>query len=344
MLKRPLLFVATSVMAVILVGSIFWFTSLRHQFFVTKVVTPTPTPQPTATPTPDPNRAFSVLLLGYGGGNHDGGSLTDSIVLATIRPHDEQITLLSIPRDLWVNNAKLNYAFPSGGGELSKKTVTDVTGVDIDYFLAIDFAGFTKVVDQLGGINLKVTKPFVDKFYPLDVGTTDLCGKSPEELVALESTMSGDKLNQQFTCRYETLNFGIGTTHLDGVTALKYARSRHSETNGGDFNRGERQRQVILAIRDKVVSLNFFTRIIPIIKTLSYHLHTDIKFADIEKYILRASEFSNYKVSSFSLTDKNVLVQGKSAGGQSVLIPTSGIDQFQEIHSYVASISAQTKL
>jgi LCP family protein required for cell wall assembly len=279
--------------------------------------------------------------MGYGGGSHDGGSLTDSIILAQVLPHFQKILLFSIPRDLWVNNNKINYAYPSGGGELSKQTVSQITGLPVDYYLAMDFSGFTKVIDQLGGIDLKITQPFSDPFYPLDIGATDLCGKTPEQILALESTMSGDKLDQQFTCRYEQLVFNVGTTHLDGATALKFARSRHSPVGGGDFNRGNRQRQVIMAIRDKVVSLNIFTKIIPIIKTLSYHLHTDISIATIEKYLLRASEFASYPVESYSFTDKNVLMITKSATGQSILVPTSGIDQFQDIQSFVASVSAQ---
>lgn len=104
---------------------------------------------------------------------------------------------------------------------------------------------------------MKITKPFVDEFYPIDIGTTDTCGKSPDDIKALEATMSGDLLDSQFTCRYETLIFNIGTTHLNGATALKYARLRHSKTQGGDFNRSLRQRQVIEAIRDKIVNPNF---------------------------------------------------------------------------------------
>jgi anionic cell wall polymer biosynthesis LytR-Cps2A-Psr (LCP) family protein len=153
--------------------------------------------------------------------------------------------------------------------------------------------------------------------------------------------MSGEMLDQQFTCRYETLNFSIGTTHLDGVTALKYARSRHSKTDGGDFNRAARQRQVILAIRDKIINPNFLTKIIPIIKTLKYHLFTDIQTTDIEKYLLRAYEFSKYKIESFALTDKNVLTISKSAKGQSILIPTGGVDQYDSVQSLVASFSAK---
>lgn len=322
----------------------------NHKKIIKNQNLPTPTIIPT--PTPDPDRPISILLLGYGGGNHEGGSLTDSIIFSQIRPHDKKINLVSIPRDLWINIStnsatpnyqKINYLYPFGGGELSKKVISQIMGVNIDYYLSLDFDGFTKAIDQLGGIDLKIVKPFEDKFYPLElgIGTTDNCGKSPEEIKAIEATMSGDALDQQYTCHYETLSFGVGTTHVDGITALKFARSRHSQTDGGDFNRGLRQRQVILAIRDKVINLNIFGKIIPIIKNLSSHLKTDIKFTDIDNYLLRAPEFSKYKVESFALTDKNVLMISKSAKGQSILVPTTGIDQYQAIQSFVASISAK---
>jgi len=308
-----------------------------------------PTPTIIPTPTPDPDRPISVLLLGYGGGIHDGGSLTDSIMLAQIRPHDQKINLISIPRDLWINVstnsanpnfAKINYLYPSTNSTITKSKISEILGINIDYYLALDFSGFTKAIDQLGGIDLKIKKPFIDEFYPLEIGTTDTCNKPPEEIKAIEATMSGDLLAQQYTCRYETLNFNIGTTHLDGITALKYARSRHSPTDGGDFNRGLRQRQVIEAIRDKIISLNIFSKIIPIIKNLKYHLYTDITTTDIEKYLLRAYEFSKYKTESFALTDKNVLMISTS-NRQSILIPTTGINQYDAIKSYVASISAK---
>lgn len=345
--KHLLTFVVISLSVVLglLIWQIVTLTNRKPTIFA-----PEPTPTIIPTPTPDPNRPISVLLLGYGGGVHEGGSLTDSIMVAQIRPKDQKINLVSIPRDMWINVStdsaipsyqKINYLYPFGGGNFAKKVISEILGINIDYYLALDFSGFTKVIDQLGGIDLKVTKPFTDEFYPIDIGTTDNCGKSTDDIKAIEATMSGDMLDQQFSCRYELLAFNVGTTHLDGVTALKYARSRHSKTDGGDFNRANRQRQVILAIRDKVINLNIFGKIVPIIKTLKYHLYTDVGTANIEKYLLRAYEFSKYKIESFALTDKNVLMISKSAKGQSILIPTSGIDQYGSIQSFVASLSAK---
>lgn len=317
---------------------------------------------PTVTPTPDPNRDFSILLLGYAGANHDGGFLTDSIMLARISPKLQKVDLISLPRDLWVvmpisttatQSAKINFAYalgisdkkypdksveytgPAGGGEISKYIVSTVTGIKPDYFFALDFTAFTKAIDQLGGLDVQVPKTFDDEFYPLEVGTTDLCGKSEDEIKAITATLSGDKLDQQFSCRYEHLHFDKGSIHMDGQTALKYARSRHSQTDGGDFNRSERQRIVIEAIKEKVVSLNIFSKVIPIIKTLSSHLTTDMDIKTMESLLVRAPEFSQYKINSQAITDKNFLKLGVSSNKQSILIPKLGENNYSDIQKYL---------
>lgn len=342
------LYIFSVIILTVILGLLIWqIILLLNKKPTITINKPTPTIIPTSTP--DPDRPISVLLLGYGGGTHDGGSLTDSIMVSQIRPHDQKINLISIPRDLWIdvstdsvtpNFAKINYLYPSSNSTITKLKISEILGINIDYYLALDFSGFTKAIDQLGGIDLKITKKFEDPWYPIDIGTTDTCNKSPDDIKAIEATMSGDLLAQQYTCRYETLKFDIGTTHLNGITALKYARSRHSPTDGGDFNRSLRQRQVILAIRDKVININFLPKIIPLIKTLKYHLFTDITSIDIEKYLLRAYEFSKYKTESFALTDKNVLMISTS-NRQSILVPTTGQNQYDAIKSYVASISAK---
>ena len=337
----------------------FNFISSGYRQMVVVPRQPTPILQPTATPTPDPDRPISILLLGYGGANHDGGSLTDSIMVAEIKPKESLINLISIPRDLWIelpigtsepHFAKVNTAYaiglddrrypqkpveftgPAGGGQMVKSIIGQVIGKTIDFFIAVDFQGFTKAVDQLGGIDVKVQRTFTDPFYPLDIGTTDSCGKSEDEIKAITATLSGEKLEAQFPCRYEQLHFDVGTTHLDGTTALKFARSRHSPEDGGDFNRAARQRQVILAVRDKIVSLNFFSKIISVSKTLSSHVRTDIDFEQMEKLLSRAPEFVKYKVKNTALTDQNSLQQSRSTDHQDILIPTSGINNYSAIH------------
>lgn len=341
-------------------GTYFYFHSRYQKIVVTpnKNISITPT----ITPTPDPDRSFSILLLGYGGVNHDGGYLTDSIMLARVSPKLKKIDLISLPRDLWVSiptsstasiSGKINSAYAigisdkkypdkpveftgdAGGGEMSKYLVSQVTGIKPNYFFALDFAGFIKAIDQLGGIEITLKQSFDDPFYPLDIGATDTCGKSDEEIKALSATLSGEKLDQQFTCRYEQLHLSPGLVHLDGATALKYARSRHSPTSGGDFNRSLRQRQVMEAVKEKIISLNFFGKIIPLTKTLSYHLVTDMSFKEMESYLLRASEFSSYKINSLAITDENFLKMGVSSDRQSILIPKLGENNFSDIQNYL---------
>ena len=320
------------------------------------------TVSPTATPTPDPLAPYSILLLGYGGGTHDGGLLTDTIMLAQIRPKDEEVRLISIPRDLWspiqiesenTENKKINEAYAigsddkkypnkkteftgkAGGGEMAKYTVEQVTGIKPDYFVAMDFDGFVKIIDNLGGVDVKVNQTFDDPFYPIEELKNDTCGKSEEEMKSLEATMSGDKLEQQYTCRYELLHFDKGVQHMDGTTALKYSRSRHSNVGGGDFNRAERQKVVITAVRDKVMNIGFVSKIIPTFQTLTRHITTDIDLTKMSELVSKAEEISKYKIISIALTDQNVLVNAKASTGQFILNPKLGENNWTEIRQFI---------
>ena len=327
------------------------------------------TVSPTATPTPDPFAPYSILLLGYGGGTHDGGLLTDTIMLAQIRPRDEEIRLISIPRDLWspiqiegekIENKKINEAYAigsddkkypnkkteftgkAGGGEMAKYTVEQVTGIKPDYFVAVDFDGFVKIIDNLGGVDIKVNQTFDDQFYPIEELKNDTCGKSEEEMKSLEATMSGDKLEQQYSCRYELLHFDKGIQHMDGTTALKYARSRHSSIGGGDFNRAERQKMVITSIRDKVINIGFVSKIIPTFQTLTRHITTDIDLTKMSELVSKAEEISQYKIISIALTDQNVLVNAKANTGQFILTPKLGENNWTEIYQFIENKGVAT--
>lgn len=319
-------------------------------------------PQSTPTPTPDPLRPYALLLLGYGGGNHDGGLLTDSMIVAKIEPKLAKATLISLPRDLWVQipignsepfYGKINSAYAvggdsrhyphkspeftgkAGGGEMAKFVVGQVVGFPIDYFVAVDFQGFVKVIDLLGGIQVPVGKTFDDPLYPIEADIIDDCGKSPEEVAAVTATLSGLKLEEQFPCRYENLHFEKGTQLMDGATSLKYARSRHSPTDGGDFNRAARQRILLDAVKSRVINVGFIPKIIPTIRTLSAHLTTDIDFARMEEFMAQSSTLARYQISAVALTDQNVLGQGKSTDGQFILIPTAGQDNYTQVHQFI---------
>lgn len=317
---------------------------------------------PTATPTPDPLASYSILLLGYGGGNHEGGLLTDSIMLAKIDPRFQEISLISIPRDLWVPmpingdeyvskkineayaigsddkkypNKKYEYTGDAGGGEMAKKVIENIVGFKIDYFASIDFDGFIKIIDILGGVDINIERAFEDPYYPIEELKNDICGKNEEEIKALEATLSGEKLEQQYTCRYENLHFEKGRQHMDGITALKYARSRHATNDGGDFNRSNRQKLVLTAIRDKVINIGFVPKIIPTMQTLTRHIETDINIQKMSELVTKVPEIAKYEIISINLTDKNVLKNSVANTGQFVLLPRLGENNWDEVKLYI---------
>ena len=201
--------------------------------------------------------------------------------------------------------------------------------------MAIDFDGFVKIIDILGGIDVKVARTFDDPFYPIETNINDTCGKTEEEMKSLEATMSGDKLEQQYTCRYENLHFDKGSQHLDGTTALKFTRSRHSTNDGGDFNRAERQKLVITTIRDKVINIGFVSKIVPTIQTLTRHIKTDVNITKMTELVTKIPEISEYKIISINLTDQNVLMNAKAITGQFILSPRLGENNWIEIQEFI---------
>lgn len=196
----------------------------------------------------------NFVLLGMAGGDHEGADLTDTIIFASVEKEGRDVVLVTTPRDLWVDTlrAKINTAYhygeqrqPGGGGLiLIKAAISEVIGQPVDYAVAINFAGFEKIIDALGGVDVTVERAFDDYHYPIAGREDDGCG--------------GDL---QYRCRFEELHFAAGRQHLDGQTALKYVRSRQAEGDeGSDFARSRRQERLILAVREKLLSLDILTR------------------------------------------------------------------------------------
>ncbi|HEX7017620.1 MAG TPA: LCP family protein [Patescibacteria group bacterium] len=317
---------------------------LYQRSFVTSNESETILPQPS--PSPEPN-VDTIVLLGRGGAGHDGGLLTDSIMVARIDHDQQQITLISVPRDLWVelpvdkdnpSSWKINaaYAFgvddrnyrnkPSqftgeaGGGELAKYALEQVLGFPVEHFVTVDFYGFERAIDVLGGVTVNVERAFTDPLYPIEGKQDDTCGKTEEEIAALTATVSASKLEEEFTCRFEVLSFPQGTQLMDGSTALKYVRSRHSPTDGGDFNRAARQRNLLLAVKDRVLTIDFIPKIIPFISTISSHITTDISLTQMKEMVDEYEKVQDYEIKGIALTTDNVLELGVSSGGQSILM------------------------
>ncbi len=189
----------------------------------------------------------NILLMGKGGSGHEAPDLTDTMMLISVSHTKDDLVIVSLPRDIWMENlrAKLNSAYywgnkkaPGGGLVLAKSAVEEIIGEPVHYAMVVDFSGLKKVIDVLGGVQVDVANSFVDEKYPIAGNEADLCG--------------GDR---EFRCRYQTVRFDQGLQTMDGDTALKFVRSRNAQGDEGtDFARAARQQKVIDAIQKKILS------------------------------------------------------------------------------------------
>lgn len=300
---------------------------------------------------------YSILLMGYGGGNHEGAYLTDSMMVITIDTEKKKAIFVSLPRDIWSKlpieeggHGKLNsiyqmglfpknypsipekYRGEQGSADMIKTVVGYILGLDIDYYLTIDFSGFTRVVDTLGGIDVVVQKSFDDWQYPIEGKKDDTCGKVDAELeqAILEATESPELA---FPCRFQHLHFDAGKQHMDGQTALKFVRSRHSAEDGGDFARASRQQVFLEAVKAKVLSIGFISKIIPLVNELDNHIRTDLPFDLLQKGLKEYTD--TYMISSVLLSTDNYLQSAYSENRQYILQPKAGIDNWTEVRKAV---------
>lgn len=339
---------------------------------------------------------YNFLLLGYGGGNHEGTYLTDTMMVVNINLTTKKVLLFSIPRDLWVKlptksgadfHTKVNAVYQLELGEMGdiskvypdldqshfgkiedanfvKYILSQVTGLEFDGYLSINFSGFTKAIDILGGIDVDVKKSFTDPQYPVEGKEKDLCDQTTEELFKKAESLITPGYNPEervkqfavdpkleefvknatespelaFPCRYEKLEFKKGLTLMDGKTALKYARSRHSATDGGDFNRAHRQQLVIEAIKNKVLSLGFIPKIIPLMDEFKKDVKTDVNLDIVKKFISYSDKAKQFKITTFVLSDENILKDAVSDDGQFILIPETGMDKWKSVHQSLKNI------
>lgn len=314
-------------------------------------------------PTPTPYY-HNIALLGYGGGSHDGGALTDSIIVARIDDKAKKVFLVSIPRDLWIelpieknggmSGQKINAAYAlglddawfsqkpaeyradnGGGGNLARYALEQVMGEKIEHFGAVSFQAFISFIDTLDGITITRETPFVDAWFPVEEKEKDTCEKSEDEIQQIEATLSGYLREQAYPCRYETLSLDVGTHTLDGTTALKYVRSRHSELEGGDFYRSQRQRQVVHAIKEKTLSISAVPKLIEFAQSIYQYIDTDYALEDIPELIQLALAKNDYAIESIALTNDNVLKDGVGPNGEYMLIPRTGEGDFRSIQEYL---------
>jgi LCP family protein required for cell wall assembly len=272
---------------------------------------------------------INVLLLGVGGNGHEGGDLTDTMLIMSLNRSDHTLALVSVPRDVWSDTLKdkVNSAYhygeeknPGGGLPLACAIVEEITGIPIHYSFLFDFSVFADAVDFVGGIDVPITNAFTDTMYPITGKENDNCNGDPE-----------------FLCRYKTVIFGLGLTHMDGARALEYVRSRHAEgTEGTDFARSRRQQEVLLAIRIKAAKISTWVEMmghLNLIKEINRKTTTDMTISEMLSYgkILQSTDTKSIKKIAIEQLFENP--PAELYDGKYVLIPA---DDYTTVHTFIS--------
>jgi LCP family protein required for cell wall assembly len=186
------------------------------------------------------------------------------MIVVSIDPAKRQVTLLSLPRDLWVAipghaSAKIDLAYMEGGAPLARATVEKAFKIPIHYYAWIGLNGLVKVVDRLGGVDVDVLHPVLDDNYPNDFNDS---GYGTERVY-----LAG------------------GPQHLDGRHTLQYVRSRHGDLLS-DFGRSVRQQQVLLAMEQRTAGLDLVTALPAFARDLNGHVKTDLDLVRLTQLML----------------------------------------------------------
>ena len=304
---------------------------------------------------------FAILLIGTAGNEHEGAYLADSLIVARIDPAAQTVQLISVPRDLllymkpeynigasWKANAlyavgandkdftqkPAEFRGKTGGGILTRTVLSEVVGIDIDRFVALEFEGFTKLIDAVGGVTVTVETSFTDREYPRAGHEDDLCGKDSKQLPQLLTQLTYKAPYEVFPCRYQTVTFTKGQMHLSGKQALAFVRSRHASEDGSDFARSARQKIIIEALKKKLQSPAILPKIPALFDVAVSSIETDMSPAELESLLLMSNALKNYRTIAIPLTNTNVLKDSTSAEYGFILMPRDG--RYESISSYVS--------
>jgi LCP family protein required for cell wall assembly len=205
--------------------------------------------------------------------------------------------MLSIPRDLYVplpNSSamnRINTAIAYGGPAYAMRTVEYNFGIAIQHYVRVNFTAVTTVVDLVGGIDVNVDQDIDDPTYP------------------------------DMNYGYDPFVISKGLHHMDGATALKYARTRHQTS---DFTRMRRQQQIIMALRDRVLSTDAIGRLLPnapqILSTLSSSIVTDLGPSDIVQLVMLAKDLPPDNITRVTV-DETAAQPWTTPGGAQILLP-----------------------
>ena len=253
----------------------------------------------------------NILIMGYGGSGHDGAYLTDSLMVMSLMPQSHHTTLISVPRDLWVQNpansgsytkinavypvASQNNADPVAGGNAAAQKVSLITGLDVKYWMTINFAGFRDFINAIGGIDVYVPDSFKANYPAND--------------------------DPAVNASWKVVQFTKGTHHMDGETAIEYARARYVIDNaaeGTDFARSARQQIIMKAALAKLKDWHTWPTFFSALDALKHTLYTNMSLADLAMFALKMDLNNAHRV---GLSFSNVLMDSQSSDGQDILLP-----------------------
>ena len=271
--------------------------------------TPTPTaPPPTARPVVTPTatlspletRRMNVLLMGLDQRPSENAAYaaTDTMIVFTIDPISHTAGMLSIPRDLYVpldghGNDRINTAMALGGPDYAMRTVSRVFNIPIQHYVRVNFVAVEKLIDLVGGIDVYVDQNINDPTYP------------------------------DMNYHYDPFVISKGMHHMDGATALKYARTRHGSS---DIYRMRLQQEIIMAIRDRVLSTDALPHLLAnapeIMGTLTGAVSTDLSLPDIIQLIDLAKNMPLSNINRVVM-DENYVQDYTTPAGAQVLLPVT---------------------
>jgi len=265
----------------------------------------------------------NVLIAGNSAddANHGGAQLTDSIMVASYNLSENRLSLISVPRDLFVSvngsYMKINAAYLYGGMDTLQSVVEQVTGLTINHRVLINYSAFKEMIDAVGGIDIDIEADDPRGIYDPMIG----------------------------------FSIANGVQHLTGEQALLLARCRNDPTydgriayglSGGDFDRGENQRKITLALIAKIKSSNAFSNVSTLknlIESLANNVETNLSAGQLRRvYDLSKKVVTNDTV-TIRGTDSSLLLSNYTdATYGSTLIPSAGIGDYVAIQSYIASV------
>jgi len=275
----------------------------------------------------------NILLLGNGGIGHDGSDLTDTIIVESIDTVRKTASLISVPRDLWVQvpghgSMKINAAYETGkydylgkidasnanteavfaGFKTADQIIGGVLGITIDYNALVNFTSFREAVDSVGGVTVNV----------------------PEQLY--DPTMAWENHNNPVLAQ-------PGVQEMNGKQALLYVRSRETTS---DFARSQRQRAVILALKDKVLSAGTLSnplKISQLINAFGDNLVTDMSLSEAMRAYSLGKDMNNSKIASIDLvTPPHDLITTGGMNGLSIDKPRAGLYEYSAIQEYIQQV------